>query len=136
MDNISQNEKLSTIVKALDSKRAEDIRVIEIGDLTIVADYFVIANGTSSTQTKALAEEVEFKMSQLGIEPNRTEGYQGATWVVLDYGDIIVHVFYKETRDHYNLERLWSDGTISLAMPLSSLQAVVSATDIAAKETK
>lgn len=109
MDNISQNEKLSTIVKALDSKRAEDIRVIEIGDLTIVADYFVIANGTSSTQTKALAEEVEFKMSQLGIEPNRTEGYQGATWVVLDYGDIIVHVFYKETRDHYNLERLWSD---------------------------
>ena len=110
MDNISQNEKLSTIVKALDSKRAEDIRVIEIGDLTIVADYFVIANGTSSTQTKALAEEVEFKMSQLGIEPNRTEGYQGATWVVLDYGDIIVHVFYKEARDHYNLERLWSDG--------------------------
>ena len=110
MDNISQNEKLSTIVKALDSKRAEDIRVIEIGDLTIVADYFVIANGTSSTQTKALAEEVEFKMSQLGIEPNRTEGYQGATWVVLDYGDIIVHVFYKETRDHYNLERQWSDG--------------------------
>lgn len=110
MDNISQNEKLSTIVKALDSKRAEDIRVIEIGDLTIVADYFVIANGTSSTQTRALAEEVEFKMSQLGIEPNRTEGYQGATWVVLDYGDIIVHVFYKETRDHYNLERLWSDG--------------------------
>lgn len=110
MDNISQNEKLSTIVKALDSKRAEDIRIIEIGDLTIVADYFVIANGTSSTQTKALAEEVEFKMSQLGIEPNRTEGYQGATWVVLDYGDIIVHVFYKETRDHYNLEGLWSDG--------------------------
>ncbi len=110
MDNISQNEKLSTIVKALDSKRAEDIRIIEIGDLTIVADYFVIANGTSSTQTKALAEEVEFKMSQLGIEPNRTEGYQGATWVVLDYGDIIVHVFYKETSAHYNLERLWSDG--------------------------
>ena len=110
MDNISQNEKLSTIVKALDSKRAEDIRIIEIGDLTIVADYFVIANGTSSTQTKALAEEVEFKMSQLGIEPNRTEGYQGATWVVLDYGDVIVHVFYKEIRDHYNLERLWSDG--------------------------
>ena len=110
MDNISQNEKLSTIVKALDSKRAEDIRIIEIGDLTIVADYFVIANGTSSTQTKALAEEVEFKMSQLGIEPNRTEGYQGATWVVLDYGDIIVHVFYKETRDYYQLERLWADG--------------------------
>ena len=64
MDNISQNEKLSTIVKALDSKRAEDIRIIEIGDLTIVADYFVIANGTSSTQTKALAEEVELNLTE------------------------------------------------------------------------
>lgn len=71
MDNISQNEKLSTIVKALDSKRAEDIRIIEIGDLTIVADYFVIANGTSSTQTKALAEEVEFKRASLAL--NLTE---------------------------------------------------------------
>lgn len=110
MTEISQEKKLETIVRALDSKRAENIRVIEIGDLTIVADYFVIADGTSNTQTKALAEEVEFKLSQLGTEPERTEGYQGATWIALDYGDIVVHVFYKETRDYYNLERLWSDG--------------------------
>lgn len=110
MANISQEKKLETIIKALDSKRAEDIQAIEIGDLTIVADYFVIANGTSNTQTKALAEEVEFKMGELGINPTRTEGYQGSTWIVLDYGDIVVHVFYKETRSYYNLERLWSDG--------------------------
>ena len=110
MDNISQNEKLSTIVKALDSKRAEDIRIIEIGDLTIVADYFVIANGTSTTHTKTLAEEVEYQLSQNGVEPNRTEGYNGSSWVILDYGDIVVHVFYKETRDYYQLERLWADG--------------------------
>lgn len=110
MAEITMEQKLETIVKALDSKRAEDIQVIGIRDLTIVADYFVIANGESNTQTKALAEEVEFKLSQLGIEPTRTEGYQGATWVVLDYGDIVVHVFYKETRDFYKLERLWSDG--------------------------
>ena len=110
MANITQEEKLKTIVKALDSKRAEDIQVIGIGDLTIVADYFVIANGTSNTQTKALAEEVEFKLGELEINPIRTEGYQGATWIVLDYGDIVVHVFYKETRGYYNLERLWSDG--------------------------
>ena len=110
MANITQEEKLKTIVKALDSKRAEDIQVIGIGDLTIVADYFVIANGTSNTQTKALAEEVEFKLGELGINPIRTEGYQGSTWIVLDYGDIVVHVFYKETRGYYNLERLWSDG--------------------------
>ena len=110
MADIKENEKLKVIVKALDSKKADDIQVISIGDLTIVADYFVIANGTSNTHTKSLAEEVEFKMSQQGIEPLRTEGYQGSTWIVLDYGDIVVHVFYKETRDHYNLERLWSDG--------------------------
>ena len=110
MAEISQEEKLKTIVKALDSKRAEDIQVIGIGDLTIVADYFVIANGTSTTQTKALAEEVEFKLDELGIIPARTEGYQGSSWIVLDYGDIVVHVFYKETRNYYNLERLWSDG--------------------------
>lgn len=110
MANISQEKRLETIIKALDSKRAEDIQAIEIGDLTIVADYFVIANGTSNTQTKALAEEVEFKMGELGINPTRTEGYQGSTWIVLDYGDIVVHVFYKETRSYYNLERLWSDG--------------------------
>lgn len=111
MANISTEEKIKTAVKALDSKRAEDIQVIGIGDLTIIADYFIIANGMSNTQTKALAEEVEFRLSQLGVEPNRTEGYQGQTWIVLDYGDIVVHVFYKETRDYYNLERLWSDGT-------------------------
>ncbi|MGN0595350.1 MAG: ribosome silencing factor [Hominimerdicola sp.] len=110
MASIKENEKLGIIIKALDSKKAEDIQLISIGDLTIVADYFVIANGTSNTHTKSLAEEVEFKMSQQGIEPLRTEGYPGATWIVLDYGDIVVHVFYKETRDHYNLERLWSDG--------------------------
>ena len=110
MAEITADEKLKTIVKALDSKRGEDIRVIGIGDLTIVADYFVIASGSSTTQTKALAEEVEFKLSQQGIEPLRKEGYQGQTWIVLDYGDIVVHVFYKETRSYYNLERLWADG--------------------------
>ena len=111
MAELTAQQKLEVIVKALDSKRAEDIQAIKIGDLTIIADYFIIADGTSNIHTKALAEEVEFKMTQLGIEPLRTEGYQGQTWIVLDYGDVVVHVFYKETRDHYNLERLWSDGT-------------------------
>ena len=111
MAELTIEQKIEVIVKALDSKRAEDIQAIKIGDLTIIADYFIIADGTSNIHTKALAEEVEFKMTQLGIEPSRTEGYQGQTWIVLDYGDVVVHVFYKETRDHYNLERLWSDGT-------------------------
>lgn len=111
MGEISNEKKIETIVKALDSKRAEDIQVIGIKDLTIIADYFVIANGDSNTQTKALAEEVEYKMEDnFGLKPIRTEGYQTAQWIVLDYGDIVVHVFYKETRHFYNLEKLWSDG--------------------------
>ncbi len=110
MAKISQKDTLKTIIKAMDSKLAEDIQLIGIKDLTIVADYFVIANGSSTTQTKAIADEVEFKLKQQGIEPVRTEGYSGSTWIVLDYADIVVHVFYKETRDYYKLERLWSDG--------------------------
>lgn len=112
MEKVTQEKALETIIKALDSKKAEDIQLIGIKDLTIVADYFIIANGTSNTHTKALADEIEFKMKELGIEPTRVEGYQGSTWIVLDYGGIVVHVFYKETRSYYNLERLWSDGEL------------------------
>lgn len=107
---MNQNEKLKIIAKAADSKRADDIKIIKIADLTIISDYFVIANGNSSTQTKAIADEIEFKMKEAGVSPLRTEGYQGANWIILDYGDIVVHVFYKETREFYNLERLWNDG--------------------------
>lgn len=105
-----QNEMIEKIVRTLDSKRAEDIQAIEIKDLTILADYFIIANGNSNTHTKTLAEEVEFQLSQLGIEPARREADSGNTWIILDYSDIIVHVFYKETRNFYQLERLWADG--------------------------
>lgn len=104
------DEKLKLIIKTLDAKKAEDIQAIKISDLTIIADYFVIANGMSSTQTRALADEVEFKMKQQGAEPLRVEGERGANWIIIDYGDVVVHVFYKETREHYNLERLWADG--------------------------
>ena len=107
---MTQEEMLKSIVKALDSKKAENIQAIGIKDLTIIADYFVIANGTNTTQTKALADEVEFKLGQLGKKPTRTEGYTGSNWIILDYSDIVVHIFYKETRDFYSLERLWSDG--------------------------
>ncbi|MBR6872240.1 MAG: ribosome silencing factor [Ruminococcus sp.] len=110
MAQLEEKKILEVIIKALDSKRAEKIQLIGIKDLTIIADYFVIASGTSNTQTKALADEVEFRLKQEGVEPVRTEGYQGANWIVLDYGNIMVHVFYEETRDYYKLERLWQDG--------------------------
>ena len=107
----TQKTALEAIVKALDSKRAEDIQVIGVKNLTILGDYFVIANGTSTTHTKTLADEVEYQMTKLGVEPLHREGRgNGSNWIVLDYNDIIVHVFYKETRDFYQLERLWADG--------------------------
>lgn len=107
---MTEQQKLELIVKTLDSKRGEDIQAIKISDLTILADYFVIVNGTSNTHTRTLADEVEFQLSQQGIEPNRREADTGNTWIILDYGDIIVHAFYKETRDFYKLEGLWADG--------------------------
>ncbi|MCR5707548.1 ribosome-associated protein [Ruminococcus sp. YRD2003] len=107
---MTEQEKLELIVKTLDSKRGEDIQALRIADLTILADYFVIVNGTSNTHARTLADEVEFVLSQKGIEPERREADTGNTWIILDYGDIIVHVFYKETRSFYQLEGLWADG--------------------------
>ncbi len=107
---MTDNEILEIAVRAIDSKRGENIKIIKIDELTVIANYFVIANGSSTTQVKALADEVEFKLSQAGLEPKRTEGYQGANWIVLDYIDVVIHIFHKETRDFYDLERLWQDG--------------------------
>ena len=107
---MSQKDILKKIVRILDAKKAEEIEVIGIKDLTIIADYFVIATGTSTTHTKTLADEVEFQLKEAGITPARTEGYNGSNWILLDYSDIVVHIFYKETRNYYSLERLWSDG--------------------------
>lgn len=110
MNKMTEQEKLEIIVKALDSKRGEDIQALKISDLTILADYFVIVNGTSNTHARTLADEVEFQLSQKGIEPERREADTGNTWIILDYGDVIVHVFYKETRQFYKLEGVWADG--------------------------
>ena len=108
---MTQEEMLTAAVRILDEKKAEDIRVIGIRDLTIIADYFIIANGISTTHTKALADELEFKLKEQGIEPRQIQGNNGGGWIVMDYSDIVIHIFYKETREFYNLERLWSDGT-------------------------
>ena len=96
---MTTQEKLEKIVKILDRKKATDIKVIGITNLTIIADYFVIATGTSTTQVKSLADEIDFQMGQLGIEPRGVEGVRAANWIVLDYGDIVVHVFYPQTRE-------------------------------------
>ncbi len=106
---MTTEEKIRIAVRALDAKRAEDIRVLKVTDLTILGDYFIIANGTSSTHTRTLADEVEFQLSEQGVEPHHREGMHGSDWYILDYTDVIVHVFYQETREFYRLEQLWAD---------------------------
>lgn len=103
-------EMLAAAVKILDGKKAEDIKVIGIKDLTIIADYFIIANGTSSTHTRSLADELEFRLKEQGLEPRQIQGNNGSNWIILDYSDVVVHIFNKEMREFYNLERLWQDG--------------------------
>lgn len=100
-------EKVENIVKFLDEKKAAGIRVLKISDLTAISDYFVVANGTSTTHIKALADEVDFRMGELG-ENGRLEG-KATDWLLLDFGDVIVHIFLPEAREHYNLEKLWAD---------------------------
>ncbi|MBD5159393.1 MAG: ribosome silencing factor [Ruminococcus sp.] len=108
---MTQQEKLETIIKALDTKKGEDIQALKVTDLTILADYFIIVNGTSNTHARTLADEVEFQLSQKGIEPQRRESDTGNTWIILDYADIIIHVFDRTQRQFYNLEGLWADAT-------------------------
>lgn len=98
------------IANMLDNKKARDLTVIEVTEVTQIADYFVICTGNSSTQVKAFADEVEFKLKQEGITPDHVEGHQSRSWIVLDYGCVLVHVFDEEARDFYDLERLWADG--------------------------
>ena len=95
---------------ALEDKKGEDIRVIQIGDISVIADYLVIANGTNSSQVAALADSVEDTLGKNGYEPKRIEGARNSSWILMDYGDVIVHVFSKEDRLFYDLERIWKDG--------------------------
>ena len=105
------NEAVELAVKALDSRKGLDIEVLRVSDITVMADYFVICTGTSSTQIKTLANEVEYELKEkLDLDPLHREGYQGSDWILLDYGFLIVHVFLHNARDFYKLERLWSDG--------------------------
>ena len=97
-------------IRALEDKKAEDIRVIDISQVSVLADYFIIANGTNTSQIQALADEVEEKLGREGYPLRQMEGYDHANWVLLDFGDIIIHIFDKENRLFYDLERIWRDG--------------------------
>ena len=103
---------------ALDEKKARDVKVLKTAEQTVLAEYFVICNGSSSTHIKALVDEVDKQLSEAGEPPIRREGLRSDIWVLMDFGCVIVHVFTDEARKFYNLERLWSD---SEEIPLSAL---------------
>lgn len=117
---LSAREIAAIAAKALDDKKAKDIKVLDTSEQTVLADYFVICNGTSSTHIKALVDEVDHQLSEAGEPPIRREGMRSDIWVLMDFGCVIVHIFTDEARKFYNLERLWAD---SKEVDLLSLQS-------------
>ena len=99
--------------KALDDKKAIDLKAIEVTEVTVLADYFILATATSTTHVRALADEVEFQLKeQLGVAPNHIEGASGNAWTLLDYGCVVIHIFTSQARDFYKLERLWNGAEV------------------------
>lgn len=107
---------LEIAYKALDDKRAEDIVVLNMENISLLADYFLICNSNSDRQAQAIAREVQDKAQENGYEVKRVEGFDSARWILVDIGDIVVHIFHKDERAFYNLERLWGDAP-QLDMP-------------------
>ena len=101
--------ELDAAIKALDSKKGQDIKCLETGHLTTLADYFVLCTATSTTQIKALADVCEKTLKDAGEPPHHVEGHRGGTWILLDFSSVVVHIFNEEAREFYDLERLWSD---------------------------
>jgi ribosome-associated protein len=102
-------ESVKIALLALDSKKADDIKLLRVDKQTTLADYFIIAGGSSVTQTRALADEAEEKLKEAGFLPKNIQADTGHLWVILDYYDFLIHVFHKDTREFYSLERLWRD---------------------------
>ena len=103
-------ELASKAAAFLDSKKAERLSVIEIENISSLADYFVIATGNNNTHVRALADELEEKLKGEGLPPARVEGYRSNSWILLDWGNVVIHIFTQEGRDFYDLDRLWADG--------------------------
>lgn len=108
---MEESRKMALLaVNALEDKKAEDISILDISEISVLADYFIIADGNNRNQVQAMADSVEEALGRAGYEPKQIEGYQTANWILMDYKDIIVHVFSKEDRGFYDLERIWRDG--------------------------
>lgn len=103
---------LKIAINALEEKKGEQIRIIDISKVSVIADYFVIASGKNINQIRAMADEVEDKLSRAGIEPRQIEGANSSGWILMDYHDFIIHIFNEDMRLYYDIERIWSDGII------------------------
>lgn len=110
------NEKSLNMTKlaidALEDKKAEDIKIIDISEVSPIADCFILASGSNRSQVQAMADSVEEKMHKAGFHLKQVEGYDGASWILMDFTDIVVHIFDRESRDFYDLERIWKDGKL------------------------
>ena len=109
LKDASPEELANAIAEILDNKKGKDIKIIAVGDKTIIADYFVLANGNVSTHVRSLADEVEYKLGLAGVDPLRVEGRDGNNWRVIDYSSVLVHIFDREAREFYNLDKLYTD---------------------------
>lgn len=107
---MESKEMVKIAIHALEEKKAENIRVIDISKVSVLADYFIIAEGKNRNQIQALTDSVEKDLGKAGVVPKQIEGYESATWILMDYADIIVHIFDNENRLFYDLERIWRDG--------------------------
>ena len=105
------SEMVKLAVTAKKKKKAVDIRVLDIEKISTIADYFIIASGANRNQVQAMADQVEETLGKAGFEPKSVEGYRNANWILLDYGDVVLHIFDEENRLFYDLERIWRDGT-------------------------
>ena len=108
---MNESKKMALLaVEALEDKKAEDITIIDISEVSVLADYFIIEDGSNRNQVQAMADSAEEALGRAGYDAKQIEGYQSANWILMDYKDIIVHVFSKEDRAFYDLERIWRDG--------------------------
>ena len=110
MTKEESKELTKAAVEALEDKKARDVRVLDISEVSVIADYFIIASGANKKQVQALVDNVEEALASRGCVPKQTEGYQSAGWILMDYGDIVVHIFDEENRLFYDLEHIWKDG--------------------------
>ncbi len=106
------NEMTNIAVKALDDKKGNDIRVIDIHEVSVIADYFVIASGANRNQVQSMADNVQDALGRAGYEARQTEGYGTGSWILMDYNDIVIHIFSEEDRLFYDLDRIWRDGKV------------------------